>query len=114
MKKQITLNIGLNVGTSEPQYQLDNTLTKLANSVTITDVKIAKGTYEGMVERTVVCKALIGSYTIQQVIEVVSWIAENLMQDSIAFMLDGDGYIAFNPNYKGERMAFNKDYFLTF
>ena len=52
---KITLNIGLNVGATEPQNQLSATLAALvAAGFVVTDTRITTGEWQGITERTLV------------------------------------------------------------
>ena len=56
---KITLNIGLNVGATEPQNQLSATLAALvAAGFVVTDTRIASGEWQGVTERTLVAVVL--------------------------------------------------------
>lgn len=53
--KKFTLNIGLNVGQSEPTQQIDTTLHNLTGLFGgITNLKIDTSEYDGMIERTLI------------------------------------------------------------
>ena len=103
---KVVVNIGLNVGSHEPKTQLSNTLKQLAN-LELTNLRIEDdGEYKGNGERTVVAYFEIHYYN--NLFEGISWI---LNQEAIAYKLDGEGHIAFNPWYNGERFPFDQKYF---
>ena len=103
---KIVVNIGLKVGSSEPKEQLSNTLKQLAN-LELTNLRIEEnGEYKGNKERTVV--AYFDMYYYNNLFESM---ALELEQESIAYKIDGEGQIAFNPYYSGEKFLFDQKYF---
>ena len=92
---KITLNIGLNVGLTEPQNQLSATLAALvAAGFVVTDTRIASGEWQGVTERTLVAV----------VEDVGNWVSlgglcNTLKQDAIATHDDyADTYILHFPD----------------
>ena len=55
--QQITLNIGLNVGRSEPSEILSNALVAVGNRFTVESVAIVAGAWDGVPERCLVITA---------------------------------------------------------
>ena len=103
---KVVVNIGLKVGSSEPKEQLSNTLKQLSN-LELTNLRIEEnGEYKGNKERTVV--AYFDMYYYNNLFEGM---ALELEQESIAYKIDGEGKIAFNPWYKGEYFEFDQKYF---
>ena len=56
--QQITLNIGLNVGRTEPSGILSNALVAVGNLFTVESVAIVAGEWDGVPERCLVITAL--------------------------------------------------------
>lgn len=110
---KIIANVGLNVGTNEPQYQLDNTLTCLSSMFTINNVKVVIGEYEGQKERTLVAELQTNANK-EMATYLLMMLAENLQQECVAFTYNGDGYVAHSPQMKGKEVVFNKDFFTDF
>jgi hypothetical protein len=103
---KVVVNIGLNVGSHEPKTQLSNTLKQLAN-FELTNLRIEDdGEYKGDGERTLI--AYFEIYYYNNLFETICWM---LNQEAIAYKLDGEGHIAFNPWYKGEKFPFDQKYF---
>lgn len=106
-KMKIVVNIGLKVGDSEPKEQLSKTLKELAN-FGLTSVRVEdEGIYKGSGERTVVAYFETSFYN--NLFETMAWI---LNQEAIAYKIDGEGKIAFNPWYEGEQFPFDQKYFI--
>ena len=103
---KITLNIGLNVGATEPQNQLSATLAALvAAGFVVTDTRIASGEWQGVTERTLVAV----------VEDVGNWVSlgglcNTLKQDAIATHDDyADAYTLHFPD--GVRSAGSVEFF---
>jgi hypothetical protein len=109
-----TLNIGLNVGDAEADNQLNKTISAIIKYEHIHDIKVVekKGSSDWADERTLVVSikgdVSMGSH---YYIDLCRLLCEELNQEAIAFMIRDRGYIAFNPNYKGEEYEFNINYF---
>lgn len=79
---KITLNIGLNVGATEPQNQLSATLAALvAAGFVVTDTRIASGEWQGVTERTLVAVV----HRVKQTTCALGKLCASLSQDAIAF-----------------------------
>ena len=106
-KMKIVVNIGLKVGDSEPKEQLSKTLKELAN-FGLTSVRVEdEGIYKGSGERTVVAYFDILYYN--NLLESLCFV---LHQEAIAYKINGEGKIAFNPWYEGEQFPFDQKYFI--
>lgn len=51
---------------------------------------------------------------LENILIVMGYFCVILQQDAIAFKVNNVGYMAFNSQYKGERFAFNSEYFLNY
>lgn len=115
---RLILNIGLNVGETEPANQLGLTLLSLQNRfisfMLPIDIKVSENFGSWGKERVLVLEMDTYKLNIDGFKSVISLVCTDLRQDGIAFTIDGEGYIVFNPNYKGEKFAFNPDYFKVF
>lgn len=114
---KLILNIGLNVGDTEPVNQLSKTLGQLDshfNYSDIIDIKVSENTGSWGKERVLVLeiKTILDAYYLFE--RGLEKLCDKLNQDAIAFTFNDVGYIAFNPNYKGEKFVFNPDYFKVF
>lgn len=103
---KIVVNIGLKVGDSEPKEQLSKTLRELSR-FELTSVRVEEGTYKGNDERTVVAYLETSFY--DSLFKIMAW---ELNQEAIAYKIDGEGKIAFNPRYEGEQFSFDQKYFI--
>lgn len=100
-----TLNIGLNVGDTEPAYQLKRTL-DLVNPI---EYKIVTGEYDGIKERTVVC-TIEDSTSIDKIINTCIL----LQQDCIAVKPDNHkGFLVCHPK-RDVPFSFDSEYFIPF
>ena len=114
---KIILNIGLNVGTSEPTNQLTDTLKLVESYGIIENVKVVEGVYNGMKERTLVVQVerptfhLDNSYVME-----ICRMSMDLKQECIAMHMPSreEGYIAYPVGHEGKRMQFDSKYFITF
>ncbi len=123
--KNLVVNIGLNVGKSEPYNQAFETLLGLQRNFEfgVDDFDTEKGTWEHeeedgvrttIEERVLKVRIKVGRMTKHAINGILSNMALDLDQDAIAYILNGVGSIAYSPMYTGERYEFNKDYFKTF
>jgi hypothetical protein len=106
----LILNIGLNTrdGNVELNSQLSNTLHLLTKNSFwwIKDLKVVKGEYQGIAERTLVV-ALECSVSLHFIENLLSSIAVALDQVCIAYTYNGMGYIT------NDVVEFNSDYFIS-
>ena len=111
------LNVGLNVGKTEPKTQLSKTMHDLTYLGAIIDLKLVDGVYqptkddEPIKERTISIKIENPSLGAEDVHEMLERLAERLNQDSIAYINNGNARIAFSASYKGEKYEFNPEFF---
>lgn len=111
---KIIFNIGLNVGTEEPTEQLSNTLKALNNLYEyndMTNIRVSENFGSWGKERVLVVEF---NSIMTSCIPYLERLCVTLKQDAIAFTFNGNGFIAYNPNYKGKRVKFNADYFKVF
>lgn len=117
--KNLVVNIGLNVGNEEPTNQLKTTMDILSHMFDFTskDFRIHEGqwqTDEGVVEeRVLVVELNVGNLTVVSVKPLLESICEGLVQEAIAYRLNGVGHMAFNDEYEGERFEFKDEFFRT-
>lgn len=116
----LELNIGLNVGNTEPTNQLILTHNTLAEyfSFKFSNFRIESGSWaseEGIIEERVLIREVnVGQMTKFAIHIILETMCETLNQDAIAYKLNGIGDIAYNSSYKGERYQFNEEYFRSF
>lgn len=109
------LNIGLNVGNIEPQTQLSRTIRGLLNNKELSsflDIKVVESTYDRMQERTLV--VLIDNFLECDILHlqtIISMLAKDLQQESIAFFHEEHEELIYNPEYKGEKLVFDFIFF---
>jgi len=85
---KITLNIGLNVGATEPQNQLSATLAALvAAGFVVTDTRIASGEWQGVTERTLVAVVL----PLVHIDAKLAGLCVMLNQDAVAYYVEEFG-----------------------
>jgi hypothetical protein len=106
--KKVVVNIGLKIGTEEPQQQLSRTLSSLLKDVVLTNVRVEEeGVYKGNSERT-----LVAYFEVDSLGLLLNTLAWQLNQEAIAYKVDGVGGVAFNPWYKGEQFPFDQQFFI--
>jgi len=106
--KKVVVNIGLKIGTEEPQQQLSRTLSSLLKDVVLTNVRVEEeGVYKGNSERT-----LVAYFEVDSLGLLLNTLAWQLNQEAIAYKVDGVGGVAFNPWYKGEQFTFDQQFFI--
>ncbi len=108
--KKVVVNIGLKIKDREPETQLSRTLSYLLEGVVLTNVRVEEeGIYKGNSERTLVAYFEVASLGLGLFLNTLAW---KLNQDAIAYKIDGEGKIAFNPWYKGEEFLFDQQFFI--
>lgn len=111
---QAILNIGLNVGDTEPTNQLRLSLQAIMDFDIITNVKVVDGVGDWGNERTLVVelKNTMGEHYFKELIVVL---CRMLKQDAISYKTSSNKCgLVFNDNYKGEKFEFNEKYFINF
>jgi hypothetical protein len=109
------LNIGLNVRNIEPQTQLSRTIRGLLNNKELSsfhDIKVVESTYKGKRERTLY--VLLDNFLDCDILHlqtIISMLAKDLQQESIAFYHPEHKELIYNPDYKGEKLVFDMQYF---
>lgn len=115
--KNLVVNIGLNVGKSEPYGQAKATLDVLSYAFDFhsNDYSLQTGqweTEEGVIEeRVLVAQINAGMLTPLSVSLILGEICNTINQEAIAFRLNGVGHVVFHKDYQGERFEFNENYF---
>lgn len=121
----ITLNIGLNAGFNKktPKTQLAKTLDRINSvrwsKITIKDLRIELGEYDGKPEKTLIV-AFEYDKEKTSIDFIRQWVERHcieLSQECIPFRTRIDGVIAheelvYNPQYKGDKFTFSDDYFI--
>lgn len=102
---KIIINIGLNVGNTEPIAQLKEVI-RLINPEYY---RIDTGSYNGIIERTVIAKIEISLSETPDLI--IKW-CNLLNQDCISFKYKNKGYLIYNSNFEGKKQLFNDEYFI--
>lgn len=116
----LEINVGLNVGSIEPSNQSYNTIEELSKMFNfgVHDFRIDTGEWwtkeEGeVVERTLVVGVDGGKLTSLSISLILTNIAIILNQDAIAFRLNGEGYMVYNPKFEGVKVEFKEEFFNT-
>lgn len=112
---EIVLNIGLN----------DNNGEVVVNALGITTLEFRRA-FKGFpylftilqgdvtdwgAEEVLVAKVNLCDYSRNVLNNILSYMCFKLNQDAIAYTYNGEGFIAFNPNYEGKQYRFNKKFF---
>jgi hypothetical protein len=112
----LVMNIGLNVNGTSSDSSYEETY-KAVKSVfgsfphLISTRNSGGSDWEG--EETFLAKIdLLKTVQFEQIVVIMHELCKTLKQDAIAYKVGNVGYLAFNPEYSGERFEFNKDYFI--
>ncbi len=112
----IKLNIGLNVGKSEPTRQLSQTL-KLVSVLDVKTIKIRRGQWTDenkniIKERTLVCS--VNNVSIEDLEKVLQIFCSELKQDAISYYNYSvkAGKLVYRLNFEGERYNFDVKQFI--
>ena len=106
---EITLNIGLNVGNTQPQGQLKKTVHHLINAG-CKYYRIEKGYYQGSKENTVV--SVIHCKNESELITYLQWLCTQLQQECISYQSENCSGLVYPLNFSGEKMKFDSKYFI--
>lgn len=111
----LTINIGLNVNNVEPKRQLDYTISILLRTFTSFVHKINEGgQWNDNKERVVVVSVNVGSLNLYAIKMLLANLCIDLEQDAIAFKLNNEGNIVFDPLYNGKTFNFSEEKFINF
>jgi hypothetical protein len=107
--KQVIFNIGLNNNTMGSDKVVT---TLIQEGFALSKWKIADGEYVNNTEPTVVAygQTMMDN---DQIVSVLERLCILMTQECIAVMIDGVGYLVYDPSFEGERYEFDKQYFLT-
>ena len=108
--KNIILNLGL-----ENNPLRDKIVVNPETAVTIGSEKLNKmsfetSTYNGQKELTLVARFNVG-FAVSKIILEIELTCLEMEQDCIAVLIDGIGYLVYNPTFQGQKFAFDKRYF---
>ena len=106
----VTLNIGLE---NNPLTEYDIIKILWISGLAYSKSRIEIGEYLGKPERTLVIEAKY-IRTEKDMIDLVKGLCLILKQECIGLMIGDVGYLVYNPEFKGERFDFNKDYFINY
>lgn len=107
---KIKLNIGLE---NNPLTQSDITKILWINGFYNMKSRVHNGTYLGKPERTLVIEARYIRNE-AQFIRVIEALCLMLTQDCIAAVAENIGSLVYDPNFTGEFIEFDKDYFVNY
>ena len=115
----LTINIGLMVGTIEPTNQLELTRDFISSLFKNVNYIISNSNWlneEGIVieERVAVFSINVGDLKPEAINLLLISTAILLYQDAIAYKLNGEGYLVYNPAFEGELQDFNQEFFKEF
>lgn len=111
MENVLELNIGLLRNTDKQENRVVGIYNNLKKDFGEHDYRIADGIGDWGKERTYVARVPLQSSNIELINTILEYMCIDFNQDAIAYMINGVGYMAFNPSYKGERYEFNIEYF---
>lgn len=113
---QAVLNIGLNVGNEEAPNQLNKTISSIIKYEIIDNIKVVELKGSNWADERTLVVSIEGDVSMgsHYYMDLCRLLCEELHQEAIAFMIGDRGYMAFNPNYKGEEYEFNINYFKKF
>jgi hypothetical protein len=77
----------------------------------VIEKKLAIGQFNGNPEPTYVASIWIPSLSVTRFIALIHMLTDKFTQESVAYMLDGSGKMAFNSSYNGDRYIFDPQYF---
>lgn len=117
--KNLIINIGLNIGTVEPEDQLQRTLDLLKELFTIDVFKVDEGQWineegETITEGVIVVSVNVGGLKESAINLLMISLAIQLYQDAIAYKLNGEGNLVYNPAYVGNKFSFDQEFFKEF
>lgn len=113
----LTINIGLNVNNIEPKEQKAYTL-KCLNR--LFDYKqynfkvVEGGEWNENKERVLIVSVNVGALNKHAIKFLLSNLCINVEQDAIAYKLNNEGAIVFDPLYTGEIFNFSEEKFINF
>lgn len=113
---KVVLNIGLNVGQSEPTNQLNSTLDALLLDYKVRNFKVVEGTYkdsEGqtVIERTLAIELFIDQPSFDIPIRLKT-LAYQLNQDCIAYKIDNKVTgLSYRSGWISDKQDFDSNYF---
>jgi hypothetical protein len=114
MKNVLELNIGLLRNTDKLPNEVTSIKGMLDKDFGKHNFRLVNAIGDWGSEETYVAKIVLPSANITLINIILEFICTDLFQDAIAYMINGVGYMAFNPNYKGERYEFNIKYFVKY
>lgn len=119
--KNLIINIGLTVGTIEPTDQLEKTRNLINELFDFCNInyRVESGQWlndEGVLidERVFIVRVNVGSLKKSAVELLLTSLAILLYQDAIAYKLNGEGHLVYNPAFGGELQDFNQEFFKEF
>jgi hypothetical protein len=113
---KLILNIGLNVGDTEPHNQLNKTITSISNIGTFQRLCVNDNSFyeaQNIKERSLIVE-IETNRTEEDILFGLIVVATKLKQDSIAYEYNGNGNLSFGEQYKGEVYTFDYNYFHKF
>jgi len=102
--ESVTINVGLNVGNTEPEYQLGMTVGLLR----LKNYKITEGEWDGIKERVVVAE-MPANFEMRKLIDATV----ALRQDAIAVKTKNSGYLVTNPTREVD-ISYDSNFFIDF
>lgn len=114
MENVLELNIGLLRNTDKQENRVVGIYNNLKKDFGNHDYRIADGIGDWGEERTYVARIPLHSANIELINTILEYMCIDFQQDAIAYMINGVGYMVFNPSYTGERYKFNINYFERF
>lgn len=99
--------VKLNIGLENNPYDFESIQWIFGASSTS---RVQIGEYNGEPERTAVVLAKVENDF--DVLEYVAKMALSFTQECIAVKIDDVGYLVYNPNFEGEKLEFDNQYFI--
>ena len=108
--KNIILNLGLENNPLRDKVVINPEATVTIGSEKLNKMSFETSTYNGQKELTFVAGFKTG-YAVSKVILEIELMCLEMKQECIAVLIDGIGYLVYNPTFQGDKFAFDKRFF---
>lgn len=111
--RKVILNIGLNNNPLSAAKILEKVRANFClNYGDVVDVSVKDSFYLGEIEPTLILD-FSSPYKLSTLIDKIEQLASVLTQDCIGANIDGNGILIYRIDYKGTRLPFDNNFFLT-
>jgi hypothetical protein len=111
MKTTLELNIGLLRNTDKRPNDVSYITSVIKEDFGNHDFRLVSANGNWGEEVTYVASVPLLSSNVELINTILEYMCIDFKQDAIAYMINGVGYMVFNPNYMGEKFEFNINYF---